>query len=309
MTTNITRRQFLQAGGMLAAMLGLGPGAVTKLAAAMEQLAGGNAPVLWIQGLSCSGCSVSLLNSEDPGPAELITKYISLRFHSNLSAATGETCAQIINGLLEKQRGQYILAVEGAIPAGMPKACEIGGEPFARQFARAAAGAKAVVAVGACAAFGGIPAAQQNPTNAVCVRDFMKSENINTPLIVLPGCPAHPDWIVGTLAHVLKFGIPALDDQCRPKVFFNRPLHDQCPRFADYEREIFAKNFGDEGCLFKLGCMGPNTFSDCTLRQWNSGTNTCTRAGMPCIGCASQVFAIRTDLPFYRKTELQGQKA
>ena len=62
-----TRRQFLQAGAMLAAMLGLGSGAVSRLAQAAEELATGKAPVLWLQGLSCSGCTVSLLNSDHPG--------------------------------------------------------------------------------------------------------------------------------------------------------------------------------------------------------------------------------------------------
>ncbi len=122
-------------------------------------------------------------------------------------------------------------------------------------------------------------------------------------MIRLPGCPANPDWIIGTLVHLLKFGIPRLDDKNRPKMFYSKLIHEQCPRFADYEREKYAEHFSDNGCLFKLGCLGPNTNADCTIRYWNSGANSCIQSGAPCIGCASEDFAHKSSVPFYRKTE------
>ena len=73
-------------------------------------------------------------------------------------------------------------------------------------------------------------------------------------------------------------------------------------------RENFAKTFSDDGCLFKLGCLGPNTFADCTLRYWNSRTNSCISSGAPCIGCASETFASKSAFPFYRKGEMQAEK-
>jgi hydrogenase small subunit len=162
---------------------------------------------------------------------------------------------------------------------------------------RAAKSAKAVVAVGTCAAFGGIPAAEGNPTGSVSVPKFLTDSGVQAATICVPGCPAHPDWLLGTLAHVLKFGLPALDTLGRPKVFFSHVLHDQCPRFADYERENFAMAFGEPGCLFKLGCLGPNTVADCATRQWNGGVNSCIRAGAPCIGCAGKDFVAKTAFP------------
>jgi hydrogenase small subunit len=177
----------------------------------------------------------------------------------------------------------------------------IGHEPFAKQLQRAAANAQAIIAQGTCAVYGGVAAAEGNPTGAITIPAFLQKEGINKPLINLPGCPTHPDWIVGTLAHVIKFGLPQMDAENRPTMFYSRLVHDQCPRFADYEREKFAKTFGDEGCLFKLGCMGPNTHADCTLRQWNGGTNTCIRAGAPCVGCAGKGFAAARAFPMYRK--------
>lgn len=293
---NLDRRSFLKVSARLSGMMGLCAGAIPQVAEALTELARGTAPVLWLQGQSCSGCSISLLSGEAPTPFKLLTRYISLAFHQTLSSATGHQAVEAINQAIA--RGGYILVVEGAVPAGMPQACMIGDEPFTMQLARAARNAQAIVAVGTCAAFGGIPAAQHNPTGAVSVPRFLASLGIQTAKIIIPGCPAHPDWLLGTVVHTLKFGLPALDGLGRPKAFYSKFIHDQCPRFADYEREKFARAFGDDGCLFKLGCLGPVTRADCTVRFWNGGVNTCITAGAPCIGCASEQFAAKTDFPF-----------
>ena len=311
MTKTVTpsRREFLKAGCMLAAMLGLGSGAISRLTQAAEEIATGAAPVLWLQGLSCSGCSISLLNSDNPGPAEIITRYLSIGFHSTLSAATGKVGMDAIEAMITKSKGQYILVMEGAIPVSMPSACAMGGQDIGQLFLRAAKAAKTVIAVGTCAAFGGVPAAAENPTGAASVSQFMSDQGVDVPLVALPGCPAHPDWIVGTLAHLLKFGMPKLDQKRRPVAFFGDSIHNQCGRCHDYENDHFAAKFGDPGCLYKLGCAGPKTYADCTLRQWNSGTNTCTRAGAPCIGCTTDNFASRQDMPFFKKPAPQSQPA
>lgn len=296
-----TRRQFLKISANLAVILGLGASAIPRITEALEQLSTGTAPVLWLQGLSCSGCSISLLNSENPSPAQLLTGHISLRFNSCLSCATGDVAMDIINGSIAQ--GGYFLAVEGSIPARMPEACMVGHEPITTQITRAARSAQAVIAIGSCASFGGIPAAENNPTGAMGVKRFLDEAQISTPVIALPGCPVHPDWLTGTIVHVLKFGIPPLDDKGRPVMFYSRLIHDQCPRFADYERQNFAERFSDEGCLFKLGCLGPNTHADCTLRLWNSGRNSCIKAGAPCIGCTSEEFAKSASFSFFRERE------
>ncbi len=298
---HLTRREFLELGAKFGAVLGIGAAGIPQIADALDELSSGAHPVLWLQGLSCSGCTVSMLNSEGPGPAELMTQYISLLFHSTLSAATGKTGMDVVQRTIENPG--YLLVAEGSIPERMPKACVMGGIPMADILARAARNAKAVIAVGSCASYGGIPAAENNPTGATGVPAFLKNAGITKPSIILPGCPAHPDWLVGTLVHLLKFGTPPLDDAGRPKMFYSRLIHDQCPRFADYERYKFAKTFSEPGCLFKLGCLGPNTHADCTVRYWNSGTNSCIPARGPCIGCASETFAKNASLPFYRKNE------
>lgn len=301
MAPHFTRRDFLKMSSRLALAMGLGSQAIPDIAEALENIASGQVEVMWLQAQSCSGCTISMIDSEAPGPAELLTRYISLVFHHTLSATTGHDCMEIIDKTTKK--GKHILVVEGAIPQTMPDACMIGHRSINEVVLESAKSASHVVAIGACAAFGGIPAADNNPTGAVSVPDFLKSENVNTPTITIPGCPPHPDWFVGSLVYLLKFGLPPLDKLNRPLMFFGKTNHHTCPRFFDYERANFAKKFSDDGCLFELGCLGVVTYADCTLRDRNGGMNNCIKAGAPCVGCSSEIFALKASLPFYRKGE------
>lgn len=301
MTTQFTRREFIKMGSRLAVIMGLGSQAVPGIAEALENIATGRVQVLWIQAQSCSGCTISMIDSEAPGPTEIMTRYISLLFHHTLSATTGEKCMDIIETTSKK--GGHILVVEGAIPAGMPEACMIGHKSINDIVEEAAEKASHVIAIGTCAAFGGIPASDNNPTGSVSLPEFFKQRKINTPTLCIPGCPSHPDWFVGTLVHLVKFGMPELDKLNRPKMYFGETNHHKCPRFYDYERANFAKKFSDPGCLFELGCLGVVTHADCTLRDRNGGVNNCIKAGAPCIGCTSEIFALNRTLPFYRKGE------
>ncbi len=295
------RRTFLKDAAVLAAGMGLAPGWIPRVARALERAARERPAVLWLQGQSCSGCSVSLLNTERPGPAELLTRYVSLWFHSTLSAATGP----VARGVVEKAvaAGGYVLVVEGAVPGRMPRACTVHGRPFEQVLAEAARPARAVLAVGTCASFGGIPAAGANPTGAVAVAEALGRAGVSRRPIRIPGCPCHPYWLVGTVLHVASGASLDLDEHGRPRAFFGRLLHDQCPRFADYERERFAEKPGDAGCLFHLGCQGVLTEADCSWRGWNGGVNWCVRAGAPCVGCARPGFARDPEYPFYQFRE------
>jgi len=309
--TKFNRRDFMRIGGLLATSAGLAQAEAKMLASGLERLASGKLRVCWIQGQSCSGCSISLLNSDQPGPLEVLTDYISLVFHQNVGAAHGDTVSKLLSDI--ESAGDYILAVEGSVPLKMPEACMIAGRPFTTTLSGLVRRAKAVVAVGTCASFGGIPGAEGNPTGAASVREFMTSIGIEPEgrLINCPSCPSHPSSIVGTLAHVAGRGIPPLHpDLLTPQMFYGSSTHDDCPRFHYYSKHIFAETFGDaEGCLFKLGCLGPLTFTECPRRQWNGGVNWCIRAGAPCIGCSYEDFARRRDFPFYRKGEAYRQVA
>ena len=54
--------------------------------------------------------------------------------------------------------------------------------------------------------------------------------------------------------------------------------------------------------------MGPKTHADCTVRFWNHGVNTCIKAGAPCVGCASEHFVAKANLPLYTKTRLDERE-
>jgi hydrogenase small subunit len=299
-----TRRDFLRAGAALAAGLGLGAGRTRVLADGLEALLHGSVKVLWLQGMSCSGCSVSLLDADQPGPLEIVTDILSLVYHPNLSAAQGAVAMELIDQLTSA--GQFVLVFEGAISSKLPESCTIGGRSLAELLPPVIRASQAVIAAGTCASFGGIPAAEGNPTAAVGLKPFMESQGLAVAdrLINLPGCPVHWEALLSTVA-CLAAGKPlALDPVLlTPELAYKHSVHDDCPRFHYWEKRVFAEKFGDEGCLFNLGCLGPLSHANCSRHQWNGGVNWCIRAGAPCTACSSADFARRRDFPFYRKSE------
>lgn len=299
--TQFNRRDFLKLGSLLAASAALPNHFAEVFAEGLEKLAV-NTPVLWLQGQSCSGESISLLNSIDPEPADLLTQYITLVLHQNVGAAQGQVFMDAMDACI--RQGDYILAFEGSIPMNMPQACVIGGQTLEDILLSAIPKAKMVLALGTCASFGGIPSAEGNPTGSGSVLEFMKKHNLpyENRLINLPSCPTHPKCIVSTLAYVAARGYPEVNkDLLIPLMLFGSSTHDNCPRYHYYERKLFSQHFGDpHGCLFKLGCLGPLTYTECPNRQWNSGVNWCIRASAPCIGCSSPHFGKKKDFPFYR---------
>lgn len=272
-------------------------------------------PVIWMGAAACTGCSISLLNAESPRIENVLIDevipgvHVNLRYHETLMAGAGEQVIQVLADTIAEKKGNYILAVDGAIPTaadGLYGAIgEREGKPVSmlERFTELASNALAVLAVGTCASFGGIAAAAPNPSGSMSVQEVLKTKGISKPVVNIPGCPPHPDWIVGTIAIVLLKGLPRpedLDDNLRPLAFYGKLIHENCPRRAYFDEGKFAKKFGDEGCLYELGCKGPITYSDCPLRRWNRGTNWVIGAGAPCNGCTQPEFP---DLvaPFYEK--------
>ncbi|MFH1549053.1 MAG: hydrogenase small subunit [Planctomycetota bacterium] len=273
-------------------------------------------PAVWLAGAACSGCSVSLLNSAAPSIRNLLLdevvpgKHISMRFHSTIMAGQGEPTLTMLHDTGKREKGGYLLVVEGAIPVGADgKFCGIGetqkGEHLSMVEATEELGrnALAAVAIGSCSSFGGIPASGSNPTQCMSLTGFFKEKGIKTPVINIPGCPPHPDWFVGTVAHVLIHGLPgpeALDEIGRPLMYYGALIHEHCPRRAYFDAGKFAKKDGDPGCLYEIGCKGPTTYADCPTRMWNHGTNWCVGAGSPCLGCVEPEFPDK-NAPLYEK--------
>ncbi|MBN2562139.1 MAG: hydrogenase small subunit [Phycisphaerae bacterium] len=303
----LTRREFLESGVGALSVVGFSlfelPG-LGQLAAAAEPRKIAEIPVLWVATGSCTGCSVSLLNSASPTIQEALLaeilpgKHLSLGFHTTVMAASGDRAIEALRHVADTHRKGYVLVVDGATATKANGLyCGIGerghdvitGYEHVRDLGQHA---MAVLAVGACAAFGGIPAADPNPTGAVPVSTLFEKEGITTPCVNIPGCPPHPDWIVGTIATLLMGGLKALklDAHHRPAAFFSELIHDDCCHRGDFERGRFARRFGETGCLFLLGCKGPVTQADCPVRKFNNGTNWCCEAGHPCIGCCHPEF-------------------
>ncbi len=299
-----SRREFLRVGGLLAAGFGLGRSAAKVFADGLQRIFERQKRVLWLQGMSCTGCSISFLNSNDPGPLDIITRLISLVYHPNVSATQGAQAVETVQKIINE--GGFYLIYEGAVSADMPEACMFGGRPMNDTLLEALQKAELVIAAGSCAAFGGVPSGEGNVTGAIGLAEFMKRKGIPTAkrLINCPGCPAHPDSLVGSLAYAVGKGYPPVDPVLlTPDMIYKHSVHDDCPRFHYWQKDQFAEKFGDEGCLFKLGCLGPLSHTNCPQRQWNGGVNWCIRAGAPCIACTSPDFVKQRAFPLYRKGE------
>jgi len=252
-------------------------------------------PVIWIELQDCAGNSEALLRSSAPTVDDLLFDVLSLEFHETLQACAGFDADKQLEEAVEHFKGKYLLFVEGAIPMGMNgQYGTIGasGETFHEHLMRMSKDAAAVVAVGTCATFGGIPAAAPNPTGAVGVMDLVKGK----PVVNIPACPANPANMVGVILHFVLTGqIPELDSLLRPKFAFGYRIHDNCERRAHFDAGEFVEEWGDEGaknnfCLYKVGCKGPMTFNNCSIVRYNEGTNWPIGVGRGCIGCSEPDF-------------------
>ena len=287
----VSRRGFMKFCAATASMMALPPMMIPRIAAALEQAR--RPSVIWLSFQECTGCTESLTRSHAPTIEGLIFDHISLDYHHTLQAAAGEGAEDARTAAMQENWGKYLLVVDGSIPLkddGIYST--IAGMTNLAMLQEVAAGAAAIISVGTCAAFGGLPKANPNPTGAASVSEIITDK----PIVNVPGCPPIPVVITGVLAHYLTFGrLPELDPLNRPKVFFGQSIHDRCYRRPFYERGKFASTFDDEGarkgwCLFKLGCKGPITYNACATAKWNEGTSFPIEAGHGCIGCSEPAF-------------------
>lgn len=246
--------------------------------------------VIWLHGTACSGCSCSFLNIEDVPVFELITEFMDLVYHPDLSLATGKEALNIINQLIQSNR-KYIFVFEGAIPVRLPHTCLLGGMPIMEWVTQLASRAAVCIAVGTCASFGGVAKMKGTITGNMNLGEYLDYKHIEVPLVNLPNCPLKPEHITYSLLYYIKHRKqPELDHLNRPLHFYRKTIHERCTYYRDFQEDNFAEFIGDDGCLFKLGCQGPVTYNDCPKIGHNKNTNICIRAGHPCIGCADSEF-------------------
>ncbi|MFZ3123308.1 MAG: hydrogenase small subunit, partial [Thermodesulfovibrionales bacterium] len=283
----INRRDFLKYCAATAAVLGLSELEFTTKVAQAIEAASKKPPLIWLEGQDCAGCTISFTQILNPPASSIILDKISLRYHETVMAAAGHLAEKVYHDTVKQ--GGYVLIVEGSIPSADDRFCMIGGRPFKKILEEAAQKAAAIIAVGACATYGGIPAA--TPTKGIGLNKALPGKKV----INLPTCPVHPDHLAGTVLYFLTTGkVPELDKIGRPVSYFGQSIHDNCRRRAHFDSGSFLKDWNDpkqkDWCLFEKGCKGPITNSDCAVRRWNDGINFCIDCGAPCQGCAEPGF-------------------
>ncbi len=295
----LNRRGFLKGCTMAAAALGLSETMIPKL---VEAAAAAERPrVVWLHFQECTGCTESLLRASHPDLAHLILDVISLDYHETVMAAAGHQAEEMLQKTVTEHAGKFILVIEGGIPTkdgGIY--CKVGGKTAMDTLAEIGPKAAAIIAIGTCATFGGVQAASPNPTGSVGVMDLISG----VPVVNIPGCPPNPLSFLGTVLHYLTFKrLPAMDSLNRPLFAYGRRIHDHCERRPHFDEGRFVEQFGDEFhkaayCLYKVGCKGPETFSNCPAVRFNDVDAWPVSVGHGCIGCTEPNFW-DTMTPFY----------
>lgn len=287
----ISRRAFLKYASAVASSMALAPSMAGEMA---KNLANARRQsVIWLSFQECTGCTESITRSFSPTLEDLIFDFISLDYSETLMDVSGYAAEAARKTAMKENKGKYILVVEGSVPlkdGGIYSASA--GESNLDTLVESAKDALAIIAVGSCATFGGIPAAYPNPTGAVGIDQIITDK----PIINVSGCPPIAEVMTGTIAYILSFGrLPDLDHLNRPKAFYGETIHDRCYRRPFYEKGLFAKSFDDEGarngyCLFEVGCKGPITYNSCATIKWNGGITFPIQSGHGCLGCSEPAF-------------------
>lgn len=297
----ISRRDFMKFCTFLTATMGLSSSFVPKIAEVFAAPAQ-RPPVIWLHLCECTGCSEATLRSQYPYVDDLVLEILSVEYHETIMAAAGQQAEDQLQAAVKNYEGKFICVVEGSIATNYGGSYgKIGGKTFLEIAKEVCPKAAAVIAIGACATFGGIPAAAPNPGGYKGVGDALGIKTIN-----IAGCPPNPINFVGTVVNYLLLGkLPAVDDLGRPLFAYGKTIHDQCPRRSHFENDEFVEEFGSEEaamgyCLYKVGCRGPETYNNCPIAKFNDGTSFPIEAGHPCIGCSEPNFWDKFT-PFYEE--------
>lgn len=244
--------------------------------------------LIWLEACGCSGNIISLLDADIPDMSYFLTQMVNMEYNNSIMGAEGE---RAFEKFLDTLDTEFILVVEGAVTTRdngfFNIVASYNGKAIsgAEAITLAAGKAKYTLAVGTCAAYGGISAAKPNPSLSMSIPEFL-----NTQVIRIPGCPANPQWVISTIAHLISYGLPELDSEGRPLFLYGETIHTNCSRRSFFDKKIFATKLGDKECMLKLGCRGPITNADCALRKWNERVNWPVEDNTPCIGCVNKGF-------------------
>src|SRR5262249_31896971 len=144
--------------------------------------------LIWLSGAGCNGCTMAMLGSSEPGIEDLILGNVPdvprvILVHPDLAMESGDAFLTNLEQAAEGMLSPFVLVVEGAIAdesrAGEGSFSRLGtsvdGRPVtvADWVDRLARRAEAVLAIGSCASWGGVPAAGGNPTGAKGLEEYL----------------------------------------------------------------------------------------------------------------------------------------
>ncbi|MDQ3128246.1 MAG: hydrogenase expression protein HypE [Chloroflexota bacterium] len=285
--------------------------------------------VFWLAGMSCDGCSIAVLGATAPSVESLLTGAlpgvpIVFLHHTAVQLEAGDAFMEPMKKAARGELGApYVVVYEGSLAdeslAGTGGYWSAIGEegdgpvegrrqvPSAEWAKRLAPGAAAVIAIGTCATWGGIPAAFGNVTGSMSLTDFLGADYrsaLGLPVVNIPGCSPVGDNFTETVAAILLFlqgvaPLPEFDDLGRPAWLYGETVHRQCLRAGYYEEGVFADEYGDKECLVEIGCWGPVVNCNITSRGAINHIGGCMNVGGVCIGCTMPGFPDKF-APFYK---------
>lgn len=264
--------------------------------------------VIWLQSGGCGGCTMSLLCAEEPGLIEILSDFkINMAWHPSLSLESGEEVVALFESYLSGKRQLAVLCFEGSVlmgPNGTGRFHVLAGTgtPMLDWVRRLANVAQDVIAVGTCAAYGGVTSAGANPTDATGLQydgarlggalgAGFRARSGRT-VINVAGCPTHPNWVTETLMLLSTGSLNQndLDQLGRPRFYTDHLVHHACTKNEFYEYKASAESLSQNGCMMEhLGCIGTQAHADCNIRPWN-GEGSCTRGNYPCVNCTAPEF-------------------
>ncbi len=262
--------------------------------------------LLWLKGGACGGNTMSFLSADQPNVIELVQDFgVRIIYHPTIGLEIGEQVKEILHDCLEERIPIDLFVFEGSVvrgPAGTGTMNIFADRPMQEWVRLLAPKARYVMAVGDCAAWGGIVAVPPNPTESTGLQHHKKQRGgflgpdfrtrAGLPVINIPGCPAHPDWMVQLIVAIATGRIDEveLDEYGRPRTFFTSFVQNGCTNTHAFAKGVKG-GFGKRGgCLYyEVGCRGSMTHSSCNRILWNR-TSSKTRANHPCLGCTEPGF-------------------